>query len=331
MKKSAYAAVIAVGLLAHSASAVIISGSSTTYYSNPLGGTENIASFDWDAFGNLYWMGGDASWAQSMSVHKYDGSTLSTIDTRASYSGSWVASHGNNVYFDDGSAMSFNKYDTSVGGAASQVFQQNNAWGYTFNGDGLFISAADASYDTSLYYSEVAANGDLTGSLVNLGYVGNSSGPIAFDADGNLFYGGGYGATKIYKYSATDVADAMGGTQFGDASLHEYIDSSAFGYAGATGMDFDSEGNLVATMRSSTDQSSLVSFDIDESGSYLGTSSVLAQSDGRFTTVRNSGGSIYVSDSDGIYAIPEPGTVTLMLVGFGGMAFYRRRRKYFMK
>jgi hypothetical protein len=325
MKKHIIAAGIVLSLCGSAAVAAITSGAVETYYANPYSGTENISSFDWSSTGDLYWMGGDANWAASMNVYKYNGSTLSAIDSRSSYAGSWVARNGNYMYFDDGTAYSFNKYDTVNGGAASQVFQQANVWGYTFNNNGLFISGADESWNNSLFYSAIDGNGDLTGSLVTLGFVGAPSGPMAFDTEGNLFYAAGYSVGKIYKYTAAEVAAAIAGTALGDAATHEYIDFNSYGLAGATGMAFDDEGNLVASLTSFTDPCKLVSFDIDESGNYLGTSSVLAESDGRMTTVRNNSGDIYFSDGDGIYkAVPEPASVLLIMIGSLGIVGYRR-------
>jgi len=39
----------------------------------------------------------------------------------------------------------------------------------------------------------------------------------------------------------------------------------------------------------------------------------------------------FAMDNLTVAAIPEPGTVTLMLCGFGGMVLFRRRRKYLMR
>jgi hypothetical protein len=327
MKKQLLAAFAGIGLLAHSAGAAITAGGGAAYYSNPHAGTENIASFDWDASGNLYWMGGDANWAQSMNVYKYDGAALTTVDSRASFAGTWLNSHGNNIYFDDGTAYSFNRYDTVNGGAVTQAFQQDNAWGYTFHGNGLFISGADASWNNQLYYSEVDTNGDLTGPLITLGLMGSPSGPVTFDSDGNLFYGAGYSDGKLYKYSAIDVATAIAGTPLGDAALHEFLDFNSFGVAGMTGMDFTNEGNLVASLTAFGSPSQLVEFEIAGDGSYSGNASVWAVSDGRMTTVRNRDGTIYFSDPDAVYAIPEPGTIMLVLLGAGGLVGFRKRFK----
>ncbi len=39
----------------------------------------------------------------------------------------------------------------------------------------------------------------------------------------------------------------------------------------------------------------------------------------------------FAMDNLTVEAIPEPGTATLMLCGFGGMVWFRRRRKYFLR
>ncbi len=307
--------------------AAITSGAVETYYANPYSGSENISSFDWSSDGALYWMGGATDWSPSMNVYKYKESTLSTIDSRSSYAGSWVARNGNYMYFNDGGTYSFNKYDTINGGLASQVLQKTNAWGYTFNNNGLFISGADETFNNLLFYSAIDGSGNLTGSLIELGSMGAPSGPITFDSAGNLFYASGYSSGKIYKYSAAEVATAILGTALSDASTHEYINFNSYKLTGATGMDFDAEGNLVVSLTEFGNPSKLVSFDIDGSGNYLGTSVVLAESDGGMTTVRNNGGDIYFADPDGIYkAIPEPASVLLILLGGLGITGYRRLR-----
>lgn len=308
--------------------ASMTSGDVEMYYSNPNRGTENLSSFDWDNSGSLYWMGGDANWAESMNVYKYDG-TLSTIASRPSYAGSWVCSHNNSIYFDDGSEYTLYKYDTVNGGAPVSAFQQNNAWGYTFHNNGLYISGADANWNNSLYYSALDAEGNLTGSIVNLGFMGSPSGPITFDANDNLFYAGGYSSGLIYKYSSEEITAAIGGTALSDASAHEYIDFNSYGLTGSTGMDFDSEGNLVVSLTSFGSPSKLVAFDIDESGNYAGSSAELAVSDGRMTTVRNNNGDIYVGDPDGIYkVVPEPASALLLLIGALGITVFRRYKTH---
>ncbi|VGO20348.1 PEP-CTERM sorting domain-containing protein [Pontiella sulfatireligans] len=330
MKNTLIIAVATAGISCQLATASIISGAAVAYYSNPFAG-KNISSYDWDGAGNLYWMEGDNNWAAETKVYKYNGS-LSTIYSASAFAGTWVAHNDNHIYFDNGSEYAFYKYDVAGGGAPSQVFQQNNAWGYTFHNGGLYISGADGSWNNQLYYSALDASGNLAGPLVTLGQMGSPSGPITFDANGNLFYSAGYTDGKIYKYDAAEIAGAIAGTQLGDAALHEFIDFNSYGLDGATGMDFDDDGNLVASLTAFGSNSKLVEFDIDVSGAYLGTSSVLAESDGRMTTVRNYNGDIYVSDPDGIYqAVPEPGTVALMGVGFGCMAAFRKRRKYMIR
>ncbi len=289
-------------LMASNSLAAITSGNVLTYYQNPFVG-KNVASFNWSSGGDLYWMEGDNNFAQDLKVHKFDGNTLSAIYTAASYSGTWVLSDGDNIYFDDGSLTALFKYDSIGGGAATQVFQQSNAWGYTIHNNGLFIAGADVNWDAKLYYSALDGNGDLTGPLVDLGFMGSPSGPIAFDAAGNLYYASGYSAGKIHKYSAAEVALAIAGTPLTDPAGHEIIDFNSFGHAGATGMEFDSNGHLVVTLTSFGAPSDLVTFYMDDSGDYLGTAEITAQSSNRMTSVRLYQGQTYFSDQDGIYQV----------------------------
>lgn len=286
----------------------ISSGNVVTVYDNPFTG-KNITGFNWSSGGDLYWMEGDANWAQDMKVHKYDGSTLSTVYTAAAYSGFWVLSQGDNIFFDNGSETALYKYDSVAGGTPTQVHQQNNAWGYTLHGGGVFVSGSDVNWDAHLYYFAIDGNGNQSGSLVDLGLMGSPSGPMAFDANGNLYYAAGYSTGKIYKYSAAEVAAAIAGTPLTNPAGHEFIDFNSFGYPGATGMEFDSKGHLVVTLTSFSSPSTLVTFYTDNSGNYLGQAEIVAQSTTSMSSVRIKTGDIYFNDNDGIYRL-VPGTNT---------------------
>ena len=286
----------------------VVSGDVSTYYENPYAG-KSITSFNWGSNGNLYWLEGDSNWAEEMKAHQYDGSTLTTIYTASAYAGTWVLEYGDNIYFDNSSAYALYKYDTVAGGSAAQVFQQANAWGYTIHNDGLFIAGSDANWNAKMFYSALDTAGTLTGSVVDLGFMGGASGPVAFDASGNLFYAVGYGSGKIYRYSAAEVAAAIAGTPFSNPSAHEFIDFNSFGYAGATGMEFDANGHLVATLTAFGSPSSLVTFYIADDGSYMNASHIAAESTGPMTSVRNYQGQIYFNDDGGIYQLlPQTNT-----------------------
>ncbi len=301
-------AILSMALFAGASHADITSGNVSTAYENPFAG-KTIASFNWGSDNNLYWMEGDSSWAQEMKVHKYNGSTLSTIYTASAYAGNWILSNGNNVYFDNGSEYALYKYDTVVGGSAAQAHQQTNAWGYSIHNGGLFISGSDSNWNNKLYYIALGQDGNTTGSLVDLGFMGGPSGPMAFDASGNLYYASGYSAGKIYKYSAAEIASAISGTPLSNPAAHEFIDFNSFGYQGATGMEFDSNGHLVVTLTDFYLPSILVTFYTDVNGNYLSLAEVTATSNVSMTSVRNHQGNIYFSDNDGIYQV-VPGVNT---------------------
>lgn len=300
--KSLSAMVCGAAMLASTSqvNAVITDGNVDIYYQNPYAG-KLISSFDWAANGDLYWMEGDAYWAQDMKVHQYAAGNLSLIHSAQSFAGGWVLSYGDNIYFDDGSEYALYKYNTATS-ELQQVLQQQNAWGYTIHDGGLFISGADQNWSARLFYVELDANGDLTGPVIDLGAMGSPSGPIAFDSEGNLFYASGYSSGLIYKFPQVEVDAAINGTPLSQPENRVFIDFNAFGYDGATGMDFDSQGNLLVTLTSFVSPSSLVKFYLDENGN-SGLSEVAAVSDGRMMTVRNYQGDIYFNDSDGIYRL----------------------------
>ena len=288
----------------------ITSGNVSTVYLNPFSASgKTITSFHWASNNDLYWQEGDSNWAQEMKVHQFDGTNLNTIYTSASYAGNWVLSQGNNIYFDNGSVMGLFKYDTVLGGAPTQVFQQQNAWGYTIHNGGLFISGSDQNWDARLYYVALDQNGVPQGSVVDLGLMGSPSGPIAFDAQGNLYYASGYSTGKIHKYTSAEVSAAITGTPLTNPAGHVFIDFNSFGFPGATGMAFDSNGHLVVSLTNFGSPSDLVTFYTDDTGNYLGQAEVTAESDMGMGSVRLHQGNIQFNDGDGVYQV-IPGTNT---------------------
>lgn len=295
-------ACLSLSVLASLSQAAITSGNVNTVYQNPFSG-KSITSFHWASNNDLYWMEGDNNYALDLKVHQYDGVTLNTVYTSASYAGYWVLSEGDNIYFDNGSQAALYKYDTILGGSATQVFQQSNAWGFTIHNGGLFIAGADVNWDAKLYYVALDQNGVPQGQVVDLGFMGSPSGPIAFDAQGNLLYASGYSTGKIHKYSAAEVATAIAGTPLSNPAGHVFIDFNSFGYSGATGMEFDSNGHLVVTLTGFGSPSKLVTFYTDDTGNYLGQAEITAESNIGMGSVRMYQGGIHFNDGEGIYQV----------------------------
>jgi hypothetical protein len=249
----------------------------------------------------------------------------------AAFSGMWVTANGPYVYFDNGSTYTFYRYDTAAGGLSVATVGQANLWGLFFRGREAFLSGADADWLGHVYYGgEVNSDGSLplAGGLLDAGNLVDPSGPLAFDAVGNMYYGAGYFAGRILKYSTGEVAAALAGTAaLSDPDSHLWADFTSTGLKGATGMTFDAGGDLVATLTEYGMPSQFVRFSVDGSGGSAGMTK-LAESQGRMCAVRLHDGQLYVNDADGIYAVPEPATAIMLGLGLVGV-WVRRGRSHF--
>ncbi|NQU76263.1 MAG: PEP-CTERM sorting domain-containing protein [Planctomycetes bacterium] len=323
-----FAAIMLICAGAEAAVFAAVGHQSAAYFQTPSVQTDPMVSFDWGSDGNLYFSTGSADWGPKMNVWRYDGAASTNIFSNGDvYAGSWLTANGQYVYFNEDMYYNVYRYDTSAGGGAENALQHTNMWGFFFHDDGVFISGADDNWESHVYY---AAVDQLTGTISapqDIGAVGDPSGPIAFDAVGNLYFASGYAAGRILKYTAGEVAEAVGGVSLlADPAAHAWADFSGTGLDGATGMAFDSSGALVATLTSFAHPSQLMRFDVDAGGACEGMT-LMATSDNRMYAVRLSQGALYVNDPDGIYtvsAIPEP--ATLGMLAAGAIALLRRRR-----
>ena len=287
------------------------------------GGGDPMVSFDWADNGWLYYVTGDYS--PQMTVHEWNGTTVSQVYSDSVYAGSWAACSGAYAYFTQDSDMVLYKYDTAGGGPATVTAQVPGLWGVLFHGGDAYLVGADATWQGTIHRSLVGLDGEL-GAPSLLGTVGDPSGPMAFDAGGNLYYSAGYLQQRILKYTAAEVADAVAGSApLGDPDGHVWASFAGMG-DGATGMAFDADGALVLTATSFLGPSKLLRFTVaaDGSNSHVAT---LAESDTRLGTVRLHGGAIHVNDGDAIYSIvPEP-SILALLAGCALPAILRRVRR----
>ncbi len=202
----------------------------------------------------------------------------------------------------------------------------NGAYDAAFDSSGnMFVSAnhedytGDGTNDTAVYYFDQSSS-----LLTRVAEVGGFSGGLALDSNGDLFYGAGSG---IVSFDATDLATVIGGGSaltLGDATLESTTTSSY--------LAFDGSDNLYATRLDVSWNTELVAID------GVGTATVIGNGGGGHIAVV--GDTIFTAGNDfsdftsNIYAfeaIPEPSSVILLLGGFGGLAWFRRRRKYYFK
>lgn len=288
------------------------------------GGGDSIVSFDWGPDGSFYYSTGNFS--PQMTVYRWDGSSATEIFSQPAYPGSWVACNGDYVYFTQDSDMAVYKYDTAAGGQAAVTLQQPGLWGIFFHAGEAFIVGSDALWQGTISHSAIAAAGELSAPSL-LGTVVDPSGPMAFDAEGNLYYSAGYSQQRILKYSAGEVADAMaGGSGLGDPDGHVWASFTGTG-DGATGMAFDADGALVLTATSFLGPAWLLSFAVANDGSNAGLATLL-ESDSRLGTVRLHDGVIHVNDGGAVYSVvPEPFTLGMLVAGVFAALIRRRARR----
>lgn len=316
-------ATIAVSLAIASSAAAALSFSpgysANTYYTH--GNGDGITSYDWGSDGALYY--GTASSYLSTGVYRHDGIATTTIQgVTGNFSGGSVIAVGSSIYFNDSTFSNVQQiYQYSIGTGTTTTANLTN---YSLGSDGshLYSTGGDFSGTRLTYFLD-----GVTGGTIDLGGVSGASGPLTFDAAGNLYYAPGYGDLSIYRWNAAEVSAAISGN--GSPSLsasgHLWIDYSvAFATAGgATSMLTDAEGNLIVTLTNFTDPSALVKFNADGSGSY---ETILTSMD-RLGELRMHEGQLYLSDGNSIVTIiPEPSSLLFCMAAFGMGGFFRRRR-----
>ncbi len=285
------------------------------YYANPHISNFTLVSFDWDNNGALYYSTGNYS-AEAFSVYQYDGGVPNAIYSQPGlFPGSRVTRIGSQIYFNDGgdySRMSYNgfRYDPATGGAAVAVWDDTNPvydWGLnTYNGEtDILYAGADGWGPTSLYYATLDANGDFTSfPAIHLGEIGGSSGPVAADTQGNLFYADGYASPPcIYRWTAAEVTAVIQAPALNsllpDGHTWATIEGAA---SGATGMVVDGAGNVYLSATSWTAPSELRVYHNDPCTGNYTDYEVIATYTGRMETVRLRDGKVFVSCDQGIYS-----------------------------
>lgn len=289
-----------------------------SYYTHNTG--SGISSYDWGSDGNLYY--GTNQFYMFDGIYSYNGSSVTQLKGPSSdFAGASVVAIGSSIYYNDSTFSNVQRiYRYNIDDASTVSINAVN-YGLGTDGTNLITTGSGAGdfTDFTLY-----ANGDLFSPTINFGGASGASGPIAFDASGNMFYAPGYGDLSIYRWSASEVANAMAGLSQLGASGHKWADYSAsYGSAsGATSMVLDANGNLFVTLTNFTDPSALVHFSPDGLSS-----STLATSLDRIGELRIRDGALFISDENQILqVIPEPSSLLLSFMACGACVMVRRRR-----
>jgi hypothetical protein len=303
--------------------------------------SDRIVSYDWGTGSNVYYQtnspafggfgyGGFFGWNGGAPVELQNGSA-------ANFAGASVVTIGDYVYYNAGLFVGtpIYKYGPLSGSPTPVLASGTDNYAIFGHGGNLFITGAATSgpnaFANQIYFSALDANGALTNDpAISLGITGGASGPLAFDASGNLFYAQGLGGREIYRWTSAEVAAAIAdpGTNPLVTAGHLWYDyTPVYGtVAGATSMVVGAEGDLVVTLTDFANPSVLASFDIAPDGSYGGASSTLLSDTGLLGEVRVHDGGLYVSSDNAIYqVVPEPASAALVF--FGGVLLGLRRRR----
>src|SRR5690625_82091 len=298
----------------------------------------SITSFDRGADGNLYYQTSSSSFNFD-GFHRWDGTTQTTLVAgNSDWAGSSVVAIGDYVYYnsEDFTSQKIHRYGPASGAnpVSTQISTSANSGLYGHAGE-LFITGAEGFGTNHIYHSTLNAEGDLNADpAADLGETFGASGPLAFDANGNLYYAPGFGDLSIYRWSAEQVNAAIADPNANPLPTDDVLwadYSAVYGnVGGATGMTFDSDGNLALTLTDFTSPSYLVSLGLTEDGEWNGSISELLASTERLGDLRNFDGYLHIATGDTILQIiPEPGTWSLF-IGFsaiGAILLKRGRRR----
>lgn len=295
-----------------------------------------LASFDYGSDGHLYYSTSDASFANA-SFWRWDGAAATRLyHAPGNFGGASVVAVGDRIYFNDSDFTATYIRSHVVGSAGTAVVSTANNYGLhrgaTAGPARLWMTAAAApTYATEIFQAATDAAGDLASGFVRVAVPGGASGPMAFDAAGNLFYAVGFFATEFHAWSAAQVAAALADPVGAvltpaNAVLTRDFGADFPGAGGATGMAFDADGALLLSLTRFTDPSVVARYSL--SGLAVTGSTAIATATGRLGDIRLVEGVLHVAAGDGIYAlgVPEPQAASLALGVLAALAAIVARR-----
>lgn len=301
-------------------------------------GQDSMNAFDRGADGNYYYTTSNASDGSltNSSFWRYDGGGHTRLyNAPDRFGGAGVAAVNDRVFFNDSNADNDQFiHNHAVGsGTTSEVSSQFNsglAGNQPTQPDRLWVTGADpATISTEILFADTDADGDLAGGFTSIGEPGGASGPMRFDASGNLFYAEGF-ATRFFAWSATRVEDAIDDPANnvllpGNADLVYDYGNDFSGPSGASGMTFDEKGFLNLTLTDFDGPSMVVRFILD--ALEVSDAEQLASASGRIGNMRFIDGELQVATGDGVFSVvPEPSHAALAAgVLTLAAAVYRRR------
>lgn len=313
--------------------------SATTYYTHT--NADSIISFDFGANGALYYQTGTPNYAFGGLYRAGGGVTAAVVPgSNSQFYGASVTAIGQSIYYNTSDAsfnQLINRYGPLNGTPAAQVASTTVNYGLYGHDGRLFITGAPNFGANHIYYSNINADGSLANAspAIDLGEDSGASGPLTFNAQGDLYYSPGFGDLSIYRWTKSEVDAAIanpGVTAFQlGAANHQWLDySSAYSeYAstgGGTSLLDDGQGHLLLTLTGGGVSSKLASFGVTADGGYNGSMSTVLTEAGRLGELRLLGNAVLLADGSRILqVVPEPSTVILLVAGAViGLAAVRR-------
>lgn len=236
------------------------------------------------------------------------GSVLGTQDFDFGVTGMTIGSNGD-IYLSDFGSNLVRRYDGSfVHQGDIAIVGAGSTSGLVFNGNDLYVS----TFGTGIFRYD--------GNSVSLfSDQAGASAQMAFDADGNLYSGHGLGFSDFaHRFDPAGNEFLNGGAPFlevTDAMVNGSGNGSSFGNS-PSGLAFDSNGNLLVAALGKSNP-------FDEDGERGGL--FLFNRDGQLLDTFASGSRAY-SGVAFVTAIPEPGSLVVLLISGGLVAAMRRRR-----
>lgn len=298
---------------------------------------DSVVSYDWAVDGNIYYQTSTSGFNFGGFYRDSGGTSTQVVAGSSSlFSGASVVSIGQYVYYNNSNSsgtQNIFKYGPVGGAAVAALASTTPNYGLYGNAGRLFITGTPDFVNNQIYYSNLGSNGSLLNNpATSLGSQPGSSGPLAFDRAGNLFYAPGYGNLSIYRFSAAEVGAAVANPAASplNAAGHVFLDYGSLYdpnvYSGGTSMLLDQSGALLLTLTSFSDPSLLVRFGVAANGTYDGTHDTLFQDAGQLGELRLHDGGLYLSAGNQIFSIvPEPSSVWLLALAAGLVAALRRR------
>lgn len=320
-------AALAAALSSAQAQITVVDPSYTPVSTYTHSNSDSIVSFDFGANGALYYQTATSSFNFG-GLYQFAGGVTSNVvpGSSALFSGASVVSIGQSIYFNNND---FNNnqfiYQYKPGTGVAQTTAGTN-YGLTANQGRLFISGTPASGVNHIYYSAVNAVSGNLDPAVDLGEDSGSSGPLAFDGKGNLFYAPGFGDQNIYRWSKADVDAAIANPAANPLGIADHQFASFSSQYGGTSMAVDANGDLLLTLTSFTSPSVLDRFGVNADGTWDHVADTLLSDTGLLGELRVEGDTVLLSSGNQIYQlVPEP-SAPLWLAAGGLLITLGRRR-----